>query len=926
MIQQKVQHLFDEPGCATNRAKSGKERRKGCAAQLTPGAAAGGCAFDGAKIALQPIADAAHLVHGPLACEGNSWDSRHSESSGPTLYRTGFTTDLTELDIIHGGEKKLLAAIEDIATRHAPPAIFVYATCVTSLIGDDIETVCSVAADRFGLPVVPVMAPGFAGSKNFGNRLAGETLLTHVIGTVEPDDAGTTDVNIIGDFNLAGELWQILPLFERLGIRLRASISGDGRYHAIAGAHRARVNMVVCSQALITLARKMEERWGIPYFEGSFYGITDTSEALREMARLLVQQGAADDLIARTEALIAEQEARAWQRLSPYRDRLTGKRVLLYTGGVKSWSVVSALQEVGLTLVRTSVRKSTEEDKDRVRALMGDDDAESAMVGQIPAREMDRMFRAGEVDILLSGGRTQFTALKAGMPWVDINQERHHAFAGYDGMVELVHRIDLALTNPIWPQIRSTPPWDLPALSVDAVGAPDDTAPLTAIEAPKKACSVNPLKSSAPLGGALAFLGIDGSLPLFHGAQGCTAFSLVLLVRHFREPIPLQTTALNEVTTILGGADSLEQAIDNIRKRADPQLVGICTTALTETRGEDMDGDLKLLRQRRAADWPGLEVVLAPTPDYAGSLPEGWAAAVTALIDTLTEPQTDSRIAEQIAVLVGSHLTPGDVDELRDVIAAFGLNPVMLPDLAGSLDGHVPDAYIGTSFGGTNLDDIRTLGRSALTLAVGEHMRGPAEALTAKTGVPHIVLDRVTGLDAVDTLIRTLSAVSGRPALETLRRQRARLLDAMLDAHFFFGGKRLAIAAEPDLLLALSRLVRDMGASIGVAVTTGKTPSAARVPAERVLVGDLDDLERRAAGCDLLLTHSHGRQAARRLGIPHIRIGFPVFDRLGAADRVSVGYRGTRALILELGNVLMAAETDHDATQEPGHQAVGEPA
>ncbi|NBC33678.1 MAG: bifunctional nitrogenase iron-molybdenum cofactor biosynthesis protein NifEN [Alphaproteobacteria bacterium] len=903
MIQQKVQHLFDEPGCATNRDKSGKERRKGCAAQLTPGAAAGGCAFDGAKIALQPIADAAHLVHGPLACEGNSWDSRHSESSGPTLYRTGFTTDLSELDIIQGGEKKLLAAIGEIAERHAPPAIFVYATCVTALIGDDLDKVCEVAGQRYGLPVVPVMAPGFVGSKNFGNRLAGETLLQHVIGSVEPEDAGPTDINIIGDFNLAGELWQITPLFDRLGIRLRASISGDGRYNAIAGAHRARVNMVVCSQALITLARKMEERWGIPYFEGSFYGISDTSEALRTMARLLVQQGAPADLVDRTEALIAEEEGNAWTALAPYQTRLTGKRVLLYTGGVKSWSVVSALQEVGLTLVGTSVRKSTEEDKDRVRALMGED---ANMVGQIPAREMDRMFRAGEVDVLLSGGRTQFTALKAGLPWVDINQERHHAFAGYEGMVELVRRIDLALANPIWPQVRGPAPGD------DGFTAlPVDERPETPVEIVKKACAVNPLKSSAPLGGALAFLGVDGTLPLFHGAQGCTAFSLVLLVRHFREPIPLQTTAMNEVSTILGGAESVEQAIENIRSRAKPQLIGLCTTALTETRGEDMDGDLTLMRRRRAEDWAGTEVVLAPTPDYAGSLPEGWAAAVTAMIETLTDPQPGPVIPDQVAVLAGSHLTPGDVDALRETIEAFGLTPVMLPDLAGSLDGHVPDAYIPTSFGGTPVEAIRTLGRSALALAVGEHMRGPAEALAAKADVPFTVLDSVTGLRAVDALTQRLSEASGRPVPAALRRQRARLLDAMLDAHFFFGNKRVAIAAEPDALLALGRLVTDMGAEIGAAVTTSKTQAAARVPADRVLVGDLDDLEQAAPGCDLLLTHSHGRQAAGRLGIPHIRIGFPIFDRLGAADRVSVGYRGTRDLIVEIGNVLMAAETEH---------------
>ncbi|MBF0094885.1 MAG: nitrogenase iron-molybdenum cofactor biosynthesis protein NifE [Alphaproteobacteria bacterium] len=458
MLKHKVAGLFEEPACASNRAKSESEKKKGCAArQLVPGAAAGGCAFDGAMIALQPITDAAHLVHGPIACSGNSWDNRHAASSGPLLYRIGLTTDLSDLDVIHGGEKKLFKAIREVIERHDPPAVFVYQTCVPGLIGDDIETVCRHAALRFGKPVIPVNAPGFVGGKNLGNRLGGEALLDHVIGSVEPDDAGPCDINILGEYNLAGELWQVKPLFERLGIRVRACITGDARYADVAAAHRARANMMVCSQALISLARKMEERWGIPYFEGSFYGISDTSDALRAMAGLLVRQGASSDLLVLAEDLIAAEEERAWERLAPFRERLRGKRVLLYTGGVKSWSVVSALQEVGMVVVGTSVRKSTEADKERVRSVMGED---ANMFDAIPPREMYRMLKDGEADIMLSGGRTQFIALKARVPWLDINQERHYAYAGYDGMVELVRRIDLELASPVWAAIRQPAPWE----------------------------------------------------------------------------------------------------------------------------------------------------------------------------------------------------------------------------------------------------------------------------------------------------------------------------------------------------------------------------------------------------------------------------------------------------------------------------------
>ena len=162
-------------------------------------------------------------------------------------------------------------------------------------------------------------------------------------------------------------------------------------------------------------------------------------------------------MIDRTEALIALEEARAWERIRAYKARLTGKKVLLITGGVKSWSVVAALQEAGLEVVGTSVKKSTKEDKDKIKEIMGDD---AHMIDDMTPREMYAMLRDAKADIMLSGGRSQFVALKARMPWMDINQERHHAFAGYEGMVTMVAEIDKALINPVWREVRSPAPWE----------------------------------------------------------------------------------------------------------------------------------------------------------------------------------------------------------------------------------------------------------------------------------------------------------------------------------------------------------------------------------------------------------------------------------------------------------------------------------
>ena len=456
-LKAKIAEVFEEPGCDKNAAKGEKERKKGCTKQLSPGAAAGGCAFDGAKIALQPIVDVAHLVHGPIACEGNSWDNRHSASSGPQLYRTGFTTDINELDVIYGAEKRLFKSVREIIEKYDPPAVFVYQTCVTALIGDDIEAVCKRATEKFGKPVIPVNAPGFAGPKNLGNKLGAEALLDYVIGTREPEYTTPYDINIIGEYNLSGELWQVKPLFDALGVRILSCISGDGRYNEVASSHRARVNMMVCSKSMINVASRMQQRYGIPYFEGSFYGISDMSDTLRQVARLLVTQGAPADLLTRTEALIEVEEARAWRRIERYRARLAGKRALLITGGVKSWSVVSALQEAGMEVVGTSVKKSTREDREKIKEIMGDD---AHMIDDMTPRKMYEMLRDARADIMLSGGRSQFVALKARMPWLDINQERHYAYAGYEGMVDMVHEIDRSLSNPVWQQVRLAAPWD----------------------------------------------------------------------------------------------------------------------------------------------------------------------------------------------------------------------------------------------------------------------------------------------------------------------------------------------------------------------------------------------------------------------------------------------------------------------------------
>jgi len=378
---------------------------------------------------------------------------------------------------------------------------------------------------------------------------------------------------------------------------------------------------------------------------------------------------------------------------------------------------------------------------------------------------------------------------------------------------------------------------------------------------------------------------------------------------------------MSEVATVLGGLENVEQALVNIAARTKPALIGICTTGISEIKGDDLSGFLKLIRAKHP-ELDRIALVNVSTPDFTGAFQDGWASAVTRMVEELIDiPQYESRHSRRVNILPGCHITPGDIDELRDIFEAFSLDPIFLPDLSGSLDGHIPAEFTPTTLGGISVEKIRKMGSACWTVAIGEQMRGAAITLEHRTGVPYKLFDRLTGLAVNDELMGFLSEISGVPVPRKYRRQRSQLIDAMLDGHFHFGGKRVAIAAEPDLLSAFSHWLHEMGCEIQAAVTTEESPVLEGIPADEVLLGDLEDLELRSVGADLMVTHSHGRQAAERLHIPLFRIGFPVFDRLGAGQQVTVGYRGTRDLIFEVGNIFMTSI--HEPTPErwmPMHQ------
>jgi nitrogenase molybdenum-cofactor synthesis protein NifE len=872
------------------------------------------CAYDGARVVLMPITDVIHLVHGPIACAGNSWDNRGARSSESQLYRRGFTTEMLQNDVVFGVEKKLYRAIQELALRYPEAkAIFVYATCVTSMTGDDIEAVCKAAQEKVSMPVVPVNTPGFIGDKNIGNRLAGETLLKYVIGTAEPQTVTDYDINLIGEYNIAGDLWGMLPLFDRLGIRVLSCISGDSKFEELRYAHRAKLNVIICSKSLTNLAKKMQKNYGIPYVEESFYGMTDVAKALRDIARELddVVNGLEKRIMQdRVEKLIAECETACRKQLEPYRERLAGKRAVLFTGGVKTWSMVNALSELGVEILAAGTQNSTLEDFYRMKALMHKDASiiEDTSTAGLLSVMYDKL-----PDLIVAGGKTKFLALKTKTPFLDINHGRTHPYAGYEGMVTFAKQLDLTVNNPIWPVLNAKAPWEkdpeeraadllLPSRLAERLAAEDMKT--SRVKVPAKNATVNPQKNSPALGATLAYLGIDGMLGLLHGAQGCSTFIRLQLSRHFKESIALNSTSMSEESAIFGGWENLKLGIARVIEKFGPSVVGVMTSGLTETMGDDVRSAIAKFREAHP-EHDAVPVFHASTPDYCGSMQEGYAAAVEAILTAI--PEGGAAVKGQVNILPGCQLTPAEVEELAEICQAFGLDPVVIPDISNALDGHIDATVSALSVGGVSIERIRSAGRSEATLYIGDSLAEAAKILEEKFGIAHYGFTSITGLSECDSLMTTLSAISGRPIPERFRRWRSRLMDAMVDSHYQFGLKKVALALEADHLKGMTSFLAGLGCRIQVAIAATRTRGLDGLPVENLFVGDLEDLEQTAAGADLLVANSNGRQAANKLGIKaHLRTGMPVFDRLGAHQKMWIGYQGTLNLVFEVANIFQA--------------------
>jgi len=427
-----------------------------------------------------------------------------------------------------------------------------------------------------------------------------------------------------------------------------------------------------------------------------------------------------------------------------------------------------------------------------------------------------------------------------------------------------------------------------------------------------KALSVNPLKASQPIGGSLATLGFNRAIPLLHGSQGCTAFAKVFFVRHFREPIPLQSTAMDQSSSVLGADENVVEGIRTIAEKSRPELITILTTGLAETQGADVHRNV---REFRAAypEFADIAVVAVNTPDFTGSVETGYAATLTEILralvpDAKTAGTQVGRRKRQVNVLVSYMLTSGDLETLQLIFEQFGLRPVFIPNLADSLDGCLTEEdFSPVTIGGTPLSELATLGDAIATVVIGASLENAAQVLEEKTGVPTYRLNHLYGLKANDALMLALTMISGNPVPERLERQRAQLQDALLDTHFMLGQLRVALAADGDLLGALVDLLQETGADVVTAVTSCNVPLLARIPVDSIKIGDLEDMEKLSVDskAQLVIGNSHAVNAAERLNVPILRAGFPLYDVIGGYAKTWIGYTGSRQTLFDLANLVI---------------------
>ncbi len=441
----------------------------------------------------------------------------------------------------------------------------------------------------------------------------------------------------------------------------------------------------------------------------------------------------------------------------------------------------------------------------------------------------------------------------------------------------------------------------------------------------RQALTVNPAKTCQPIGAMYAALGIHRCLPHSHGSQGCCAYHRSTLTRHYKEPVLAATSSFTEGSAVFGGQSNLMQAIETIFTVYKPDVIAVHTTCLSETIGDDVPTAIKHAEEGGKIP-EGKIVIHCNTPSYIGSHVTGYANMVKGIVHYLAEPVKEKNSTLNI---IPGWVEPSDMRELKRITKEMGISTILLPDTSDVLDTPITGKFEMYPKGGTKVEDIKKMGASAATIALGEFGAGAAaEELDTKCKVPAQILDLPIGLQATDRFIDALRKTANVDVAETIMDERGRLVDLMTDMHQYFYGKKVALWGDPDQLVALSEFMvaLDMQPIYVVTGTPGKRFEARMaeivkdIPGAKYRQGPQADMFLmhqwiKNEKPDLLIGNTYGKYIARDEDIPFVRYGFPILDRIGHAQFPSVGYMGAMRLIEKMLDVLMDRQ-DRDALEE----------
>jgi nitrogenase molybdenum-cofactor synthesis protein NifE len=347
------------------------------------------------------------------------------------------------MDVIYGGEKKLKQSLGELIDYYKPRAAFVYSTCIVGVIGDDVEAVCRQVSREKGIDVIPVASEGFRGTKKSGYQAACEAAY-RLVGTGDTSDISPNSINILGDFNIAGESWIIRRYFEEAGIQVVSTITGDGRVDELRRCHGAKLNLVQCSGSMTHLAKLLERDHGIPLRRVSFFGLEDTSAALYEAAKFLNDP----EVLQRTQSLVSREIGKVYPELKRYRQALQGKKAALYVGGAfKAFSLVRALRTLGMKTVMAGTQTGNTEDYELLREICDDG---TVIVDDSNPVELAKFILELDPDLFIGGVKERPIAYKLGVGFCDHNHERKIPLAGFEGMLNFAREVHDTVMSPVW--------------------------------------------------------------------------------------------------------------------------------------------------------------------------------------------------------------------------------------------------------------------------------------------------------------------------------------------------------------------------------------------------------------------------------------------------------------------------------------------